>query len=378
LASDYIWTFTTGLTTDVTAPLLLSTAPTNSLTNVPVDVTITATFDEPMDPLTITPLTFTVTGPTGTIVSSISGSVTYFGNIATFNPTNDLESNATYTVQIAASDLAGNPWLLGNVPNPWQFTTASSGLNLGILAPFGIASYGGLTNSGATKINGDVVLHTTYTCNGVTILLGDGPGFGLCGGTPPTNNAGDVVITSIYPDTTTAPAVMTQLTAIWNSISPANLPGAADLACGTIGTGGGAGLGLGCAGNATLPPGIYKAASATTIDITGDLTLDAGGDANAMFYFQAGSALTASVGSQVILTGGAKASNVFWFVGSSATINGNAVFNGNILASASISMGTGATSCGRLLAGAAGAGAFTFLSNTVSVPGHASAPVGCE
>ena len=128
--------------------------------------------------------------------------------------------------------------------------------NLGVLAPYGIASYGGLTNTGISKINGDVVLHPTYQCNAVPILFTDGPGFGNCGGNIaniPTNNAGDKVITSVYPDTTTAPNVMATLLAKWNSFSPAGKPGATVLGCGTIGTGGGAGTLIGCAGNATLP-----------------------------------------------------------------------------------------------------------------------------
>jgi hypothetical protein len=65
-------------------------------------------------------------------------------------------------------------------------------------------------------------------------------------------------------------------------------------------------------------------------------------------------------------------------VGSSATLNGGTIFQGSVLASASISMGTGATSCGRLLAGAEGSGAFTFLGNTVSKPGHTNAPGVCQ
>ncbi|MBF0634598.1 MAG: DUF3494 domain-containing protein, partial [Nitrospinae bacterium] len=80
----------------------------------------------------------------------------------------------------------------------------------------------------------------------------------------------------------------------------------------------------------------------------------------------------------ITLQNGAKASNVWWHVGSSATLGNGTDFYGNILASASISMGTSATSCGRLLSGASGAGAFTFLANTVSVPGHAFAPAGCN
>jgi hypothetical protein len=169
---------------------------------------------------------------------------------------------------------------------------------------------------------------------------------------------------------------MAALLVKWNNISPAGKPGATVLGCGTIGNAGGAGAGIGCAGNSTLPPGTYISATNSTIGVTGDLTLS--GSATDVWVFQAPSALTMAVSSRIILTGGAKASNVWWFVGSSATLNGSSIFQGNVLASASISMGTGATSCGRLLSGADGAGAFTFLGNTVSVPGHPNAPAGCE
>jgi hypothetical protein len=79
-----------------------------------------------------------------------------------------------------------------------------------------------------------------------------------------------------------------------------------------------------------------------------------------------------------VLINGAKASNVWWQVGSSATIGTYADFQGNILADSSIVLGTSATSCGRLLAGAVTAsGAFTFDTNVVSVPGNPAAPAGC-
>lgn len=259
-------------------------------------------------------------------------------------------------------------------------------VNLGILAPFGIASFGGMTNSGPTKINGNVVLDTDQTCQGTgaAVAVGNTNDFGsscnaTAGANQVFNNTGDTVITQIWngvsADTTTADAVMATLLTKWNSISPAGLPGATVLGCGTIGSAGGAGALIGCSGNATLPPGAYISASNSTIDISGDLTLNGG--ASDVWVFQAPSALTAAPASRILLTGGARASNVWWFVGSSATLNNNTEFQGSILASASISLGTLATSCGRLLAGAEGAGAFTFLSNTVSVPGHPNAPGVC-
>jgi hypothetical protein len=143
-------------------------------------------------------------------------------------------------------------------------------------------------------------------------------------------------------------------------------------------------LGIGCAGNFTITPGVYISSTHSTINVTGDLILDGQGNPNALFIFQAPSAaLTATPGSplahvRILLINGAKASNVWWQVGSSATIGSYAEFQGSVVASASITMGTGATSCGRLLAGAEGSGAFVFDANTVSVPGHPNAPAGCQ
>jgi len=250
--------------------------------------------------------------------------------------------------------------------------------SLGILAPYGIASYGGITNvnsGGTTQINGDAVLNPNYTCN--SNAVGSTNDFSAClAPNIPLNNVGDKVVTPIFPDTTTAAAVTAALNTKWNSLSPASLPGATVLGCGTIGTGGGGGTGIGCAGNATLPAGVYISQTSSTIGVTGTLTLN--GSATDVWVFQAPSALTTAVGSTIVLTGGAKASNVWWFVGSSASLNGSTTFNGNVLASAAITMGNLATSCGRLLAGAAGSGNFVLDTNTVSLPGHPNAPVGCQ
>ena len=90
-------------------------------------------------------------------------------------------------------------------------------------------------------------------------------------------------------------------------------------------------------GGLTLTPGLYKSTSSLEIS-SGDLTLDAQGDPNAVFIFQMGSTLTTTVGRQVILSGGAKAANIYWQVGSSATLGTISVVKGNILALASITL----------------------------------------
>jgi type VI secretion system secreted protein VgrG len=52
----------------------------------------------------------------------------------------------------------------------------------------------------------------------------------------------------------------------------------------------------------------------------------------------------------VLIINGGNACNVFWRVGSSATLNTTTAFQGSILALANISVQTGATVSGRLLA----------------------------
>jgi len=117
-------------------------------------------------------------------------------------------------------------------------------------------------------------------------------------------------------------------------------------------------------GGLTLPPGLYKSTSSLSIS-SGDLTLDAQGDPNAVFIFQMASTLTTTSGRAVVLSGGAKSSNVFWQVGSSATLGTTSTFKGTIMADQSITLNTGATLNGRALARI---GAVTMAANTVVMP----------
>jgi len=114
-------------------------------------------------------------------------------------------------------------------------------------------------------------------------------------------------------------------------------------------------------GGMTLNPGLYKSTSSLAIS-SGDLTLDALGDPNAVFIFQIASTLTTTSGRKVILTGGAKAANIFWQVGSSATFGTTSVFHGTIMANISITFNTGATLGGKALART---GAVTLDSNSM-------------
>ena len=115
-------------------------------------------------------------------------------------------------------------------------------------------------------------------------------------------------------------------------------------------------------GGTTKPAGVY--CSASSIGVTGVLTLDGGGDPNAVFVFQAGSGLTTA--GDVVLINGAQAKNVYWQVGSSATLGTASHFQGNILALTSISLIDNATLNGRSLA-RNGAVSLT-TGNTITLP----------
>ena len=204
---------------------------------------------------------------------------------------------------------------------------------LGSATPFGVLAGSTVTSTGGTTVNGD---------------LGISPGTSLTGA--PTVNG-----TTHLADPVAAQAQL-DLTTAYN-----------DAAGRTIGA-------ISVAGNLggqTLIPGLYKSTSSLEIS-SGDLTLDAQGDANAVFIFQMGSTLTTTSGRQVILSGGAQAANIYWQVGSSATLGTTSVFKGNILALTSITVTTGATVEGRLLARN---GAVALDSNTVGITTTITAPV---
>ena len=115
-------------------------------------------------------------------------------------------------------------------------------------------------------------------------------------------------------------------------------------------------------GGRTIQPGVYQGG---TIELTGTVTLDGGGDPNAIFVFKAASTLVTASASRVVLTNGARACNVFWQVGSSATLGTTTQFVGTVIAHASITATTGASVDGRLFARN---GAVTLDSNTITIP----------
>src|SRR5207249_3158364 len=208
---------------------------------------------------------------------------------------------------------------------PHDATAGQAPVPLGSATTFGVLASSTVTSTGDTTVNGD---------------LGVSPGTAVTGTMKVTGmiHAGDPTAAQAQGDLTTA----------YND--------AAGRAVGAIAV-------AGNLGGLTLTPGLYKSTSSLEIS-SGDLTLDAQGDATAVFIFQMASTFITTVGRQVILSGGAKAANIYWQVGSSATLGSISVVKGNILALASITLQTGATLEGRALART---GAVTLDSNTVGL-----------
>ncbi len=207
-----------------------------------------------------------------------------------------------------------------------------AGVPLGAAAGFGVLAGSTVTSTGMTTVTGD---------------LGVSPGTAVTGFPP------GIVVGAIHAGDPAAAAAIASLTTAYNDAAGRTL--CPITVAGNI-------------GGQTLAPGLYKSTSSLAVS-SGDLTLDGGGDGNAVWIFQIASTLTTTSGRQVILAGGARASNVYWQVGSSATIGTTSVFVGTMMADQSITFTTGATLEGRALARIA---AVTLDGNEVTKPAPAT------
>jgi hypothetical protein len=205
---------------------------------------------------------------------------------------------------------------------------AQTAPTLGAAQSFAVLGGSGVTNTGTSVINGD---------------LGSNP-------TPPNagqfNGPPNATVNGTFHPTADAATLLAQgaVTTAYGALT--------GQACNqtfgvptVIGTGGSV---------TSFTPGVR--CFATSVQVTGNLTLDALGNPNAVFIFVAGSTLGTAVASSVTLINGAQACNVFWAVGTSASLTGASTFVGNILTNTgSITMTAGVQMFGRALTQAAGA-----------------------
>lgn len=215
------------------------------------------------------------------------------------------------------------------------------------LASFAVLGASSVTNTGIlpTTLGGNLGVSNNSSVTGITGFFGtlanEGPG--TFTGSDPFAHQGDAF--AILADTQLVGAITTL-----NGMGPGTTLSDGDLTLAV-----------------SLNPGIYTVPFATS-NLTGALTLDGQGDPNAVwvFLFPSSSLITSPNSSvNVINVGSGAGVGLYWNVGSSATLDVNTAFAGNILASTSIFMNDGVTlPCGRALAHT---GAVTMINDTISI-----------
>lgn len=202
---------------------------------------------------------------------------------------------------------------------------AQTAPSLGTAQNFAVLGGSTVTNTGSTTVTGDLGVH---------------PGTAVTGFPP------GIVIGTIHAGNAVALQAQTDVTTAYNALAAQSC--SVDLTDQDL-------------GGLTLTPAVYCFSSSA--QLTGTLTLNAQGNANAVFIFQIASTLTTASNSSVVVINGGQNCNVFWQLGSSGTLGTGTTFVGNILALASITLTTGASVSGRALART---GAVTMDTNNVT------------
>lgn len=353
LAANYVWQFTTGSTPDTTNPDVNSTNPLAGAVNVPLNRTLTATFNEVMDPAYINTTTFTVV--TSTDGTPIVGTVSYLGTTASFNPTNDLNISTEYnaTITTGVKDLAGNAML---VNEEWTFTTGTiiaagpDPVNLGTAINYAILAKTAVSTVPNSVVTGNVGLSPA--------ARGDLTGWSEVYDVTDTYATSTQVVApfKLYASDLVGGTTSADLTTAVLNMQAAYTDAAGRTATSAATTD----VGSGTLTSQTLVPGVYEWGSAVTIPT--DLTFT--GNATDVWILKVAGTLDMAANRTVILAGTALAKNIFWQVSGGVTIGAGTQFKGIVLSQTAITMGDLSTVEGRLFAQSA----VTLNATTVTQP----------
>lgn len=229
------------------------------------------------------------------------------------------------------------------------FAAGPAAVYLGSAGNFAILTKSGITDVPTSVVTGNVgTSPISGSFDGLTCPEVSGLVYSVdAAGPAPCNIADPSLLTSAVNDMQTA----------YTYAAGVPLPTATDLGAGSI-------------GGMTLAPGLYK--WGTGVLISTDLTLKGG--SSDVWIFQIAQNLTLSNGISVHLSGGALARNIFWQVGggTGVALGTTSHMQGTILAIKAITMGTGATINGRLLAQSD----VTLQSNVVTLAGAPAPTLG--
>jgi len=354
-AAGYVFTSWSGDATGTTNPLTV---------NMTSNKTITANFTAiPANQYTLT-------------VNAVNGSVSKVADQPTYASGSTVVLTATpaagYNFTSWSGDATGsvNPITVtmnANKTITANFSPIAAPLFSSIFGAFGGSA--GITNQGINTVINNGSIGTTGVSTLITGFHDGSTGDvytetplnkGLVTGRihtapPPPGSAASSII---------AAQALLAMNAFYVSISPAGRPGGIILSNDEL-------------GGRTLAPGTYKSASGTYMITNGNLTLDAQGNADAVWVFQVPTALTVGIAGptgarSIILTNGALARNVYWYVGSAATINGagGGTMVGTIISSAGVTFSTAGNTVQTVLNGRALSlvASVTMVNTTINVP----------
>ena len=124
-----------------------------------------------------------------------------------------------------------------------------------------------------------------------------------------------------------------------------------------------------------ITPGVYSIGAGGTL--AGTITLDGGGDPDAVFIMKFEGAFTAGVGSNIILSNGTRAANVFWMAEGAISVGASSTIKGTLLSHpGAITLGVNCNIEGRMFASE---GAVTIGAGSVAgIPvGPVTIPISC-
>jgi hypothetical protein len=329
---------------DVIAPKTLSSSPLPGAIGVSSQSAIRVTFSEVMDASSLTSESFRVT----TGGTAVPGQISYFQQTATFTPDAPLSLNTAYqvTVSVAAKDLAGNPLAQAYASSFTTSLLAALGpapVKLRMAGNYAILAQSGISNVPTSAITGNLGISPAAASSITGFALTKAGKFWT---TPE-------VIGGVFAADNDPPTPNNLTTAVANMLTAYTDAAGRPTPDFTN-------LGAGAIGGLTLLPGLYNWASSVTVPA--DVTL--AGAANDVWIFQVTGDLKVSAAKAMTLSGGAQAKNIFWQVAGLVELGTTSHAEGIVLCKSAITLGTGASINGRLLAQTA----VNIASSTVTQP----------
>ena len=350
MASLFLAAFMAGCDNDSTsadpepdAPVIFSTSPTDNENNVVRNKVVEIVFDQAMDPSTINNSTITLQQGS----TMVNGSVDYSGTTARFTSDNVLDAQTEYTARVSTGATSSDGIALSN-DNEWRFTTGGSSeqleaVELGTAGNYVVLAQSAINNNPTSAFTGDLGL-SPMAESFIT-------GFSQTSETGYSTSA--QVTGRIYAADMADPTPENLTTAVENmgtaydDAAGRTTPDFVELYSGEI-------------GGKTLSPGLYKWSS--TVLINDDLTFS--GDENDVWIMQVAGNVKMNSDVDITLSDGVQVKNIFWQVAGEVTIDTDSHFEGIILSKTGITLNTGASLNGRVLAQTAA----IFDGNTVVEP----------